>query len=261
VTQPLAVEANPSGGDTRPAQEAGAQPPRTGTQKLQLEYWRAFFRYMRERPGPVAPAVPMPQYRLSFYPFSRTGFQLVAYAGMRDKWIGVELLLLGAEAASRFRALSDERAEIERELGERLEWQERPNQKRSAVMLRAQRADPNNRHAWRAQHIWLCERLEAFHRVFAPRIEKLAAPARAPDKKAAQEGEATPARVITEEVGRPILSPWLVPLSLVSIATGTVNFVWTVIPWIDPKELLIITLAGGIGAALSFIFKNFGPPP
>jgi hypothetical protein len=55
-----------------------------------------------------------------------------------------------------------------------VEWRELPGKKESHVVLRRS-ADPTRREDWPEQHDWLRDKLEAFHRVFGPRIKELSA--------------------------------------------------------------------------------------
>jgi hypothetical protein len=63
-----------------------------------------------------------------------------------------------------------------------LEWRELPAKKVSQVVLRRKGVDPNDRTGWPEQHAWLQEKLEAFHRVFGPRIKELDAGAHTPEQ-------------------------------------------------------------------------------
>jgi hypothetical protein len=58
----------------------------TGTQKLQLEYWIAFRRYIEEHPGNVRPVKPLPQAGLAFAA-GRVGFTIVTTVSIRGNRI------------------------------------------------------------------------------------------------------------------------------------------------------------------------------
>ena len=66
--------------------------------------------------------------------------------------------------------------------GTEVEWREMPGKKQSNVVLRRS-ADPTRREEWPEQHAWLRDKLEAFHRVFGPRIKELNAGDNAPDMR------------------------------------------------------------------------------
>ena len=151
----------------------------TATQRHHLEYWTAFRDYMERRGSFITPTKPPKEYWMSFA-VGRSGFGLDAYNGMRDKWIGVGLILSGPDAKPHFHLLSLEKGRIEDEIGARLEWQEKPSQKNSVIALKLSNVDPTNRQSWPGQHEWLLGRLEAFHRAFAQRIKNLRAADNAP---------------------------------------------------------------------------------
>ncbi len=166
----------------------------TATQRHHLEYWTAFRDYMEGRGSFITPTKPPKEYWMSFA-VGRSGFGLDAYNGMRDKWIGVGLILSGSDAKPHFHLLSLEKGPIEDEVGARLEWQEKPSQKNSVITLKLGNVDPTNRQGWPAQHEWLLDKLEAFHKAFAQRVRSLRAAEYAPSS------EPTPAQGVggTEE--------------------------------------------------------------
>jgi WD40 repeat protein/serine/threonine protein kinase len=144
------------------------------TQRHHLEYWTAFRAYMERRGSFISPTKPPRDYWMSFA-VGRSNFYLDAYNGMRDKWIGVGLVLSGNDAKPHFHLLSREREQIEGEIGAALEWQEKPSQKNSVITLKRPNVDPTNKQDWPQQHAWILEKLEAFHKAFAPRIKNLRA--------------------------------------------------------------------------------------
>jgi hypothetical protein len=72
-----------------------------------------------------------------------------------------------------FHLLAKDRAAIEGELGMSLDWCELPARKQSHVVLRRSNSDPSQHEDWPEQHAWLQRNLEAFHKVFGPRIKEL----------------------------------------------------------------------------------------
>jgi hypothetical protein len=84
-------------------------------------------------------------------------------------------MLSGSEAKSFFHLLQKGRESIEEEIGEPLEWRELAAGKESHIRLSKHHIDPANRLDWGRQHEWLREKLELFHKVFAPRIKTLKA--------------------------------------------------------------------------------------
>lgn len=83
---------------------------------------------------------------------------------MRDKFIRVSLISKGKQ----------DKTDIEKGIGAKLEWSEKPDEKQSDIRVILPDTDPEIRHDWDRQHQWwFCEQLETFYRVFAPRIQAL----------------------------------------------------------------------------------------
>lgn len=142
------------------------------TKKLQLEYWTEFSKFLVNRKGPLRPQKPLPQH-WAYFAIGRSYFLLTALVNTRERRIGVNLAMTGPHAKAHFHLLAQEKASIEAEIGVPLEWEELPGNKESHIALRYGGADPAQREDWTRQHTWLAERLEQFHRVFAPRVEGL----------------------------------------------------------------------------------------
>jgi Domain of unknown function (DUF4268) len=80
---------------------------------------------------------------------------------------------MGTPAKTVFGHLIKQKAEIERELGYPLEWQELPDGQDSRIAVFLNNADPLDEADWPRQHEWLAKRLNEMHRVFAPRVKDL----------------------------------------------------------------------------------------
>jgi Domain of unknown function (DUF4268) len=90
-----------------------------------------------------------------------------------ERRIGVSLIVLNDPDKAAFRALYAQKDVIEREIGEPLDWQERPGQKRTRINLYKHGVDPANESQWQEQHAWMLANLERFGAVFVPRIRAL----------------------------------------------------------------------------------------
>jgi hypothetical protein len=141
-------------------------------QGVYLEYWTEFGELIKRRNSFIVQEKPSLLYFINFFPFGRSRVKLSAYAHERYKWIGVGLVLYGADAKPRFHLLHKQKADIENELGMSLEWKESSVGIENYIYLRLNDVDPNNRQNWPDQHLWLLEKLEMFHNVFAPKLRK-----------------------------------------------------------------------------------------
>ena len=156
----------------------------TETKRLQLEYWTAFHEVLAKRGSHVKGTKPLPQYWNDFA-IGRAGFQLSTRANVRDGFTEIVVYCSGPYAYTRFLQLKNQREEIEREIGESLDWQDNPNKKDRIISLKNNEQDPNERSNWSEQHEWLANMLERFHRAFSPRVKLL-------DDTLAETGETMP---------------------------------------------------------------------
>lgn len=144
------------------------------TNQLHLEYWTEFKNYLEEN-GQISslnPRTPRPEHWYDFA-IGRSGFHLSALTGMRDGFICLQLVMTDNDAKAYYHLLHTEKERIESELGIELDWRELPDKKRSDISIYRRNITPDNPSNWADYHQWLLNKLEAFYRVFAPRIQKL----------------------------------------------------------------------------------------
>ncbi len=144
----------------------------TSTNQLYLEYWTGLRDLLEERNGVINPVKPLAQNWLGFG-IDRSHFRLETTINKREKWICVDLTLMGPDAKPHFCLLERDKADIEKEVGAKLEWEERYGKKQSYISRSLEEIDLENRGDWDSQHQWLCEQLEIFHKVFSPRVKAL----------------------------------------------------------------------------------------
>ena len=144
--------------------------------QLKLEFWTAFQRHLEDNKSVLKSQKPSTAYWTNFA-IGRSNFVLSAMVGMRDGYIGVSIITSGPNAKAHYHLLEQEREAIEREVGETLEWRERPTDKQSDVRLFRRGVTPTDRQQWATYHDWLRQKLEAFYRAFAPRVKRLNAAA------------------------------------------------------------------------------------
>ena len=155
----------------------GAKPPHSeinssATGALYLEYWSALRDRLIQSESTVKPQKPLPQHWTTFA-IGRSGIHLGAVASVTKSEIRVELIFSGSLAKPHFHLLLKDKDAVEAELGMNVEWLKLPARKESHVVLRRSDSDPSHREEWPEQHAWLQDKLEAFHKVFGPRIKEL----------------------------------------------------------------------------------------
>ena len=106
------------------------------------------------------------------YGIGRTGFGLIIFVNIRDGRIAVAVSVEGADAFAHFHLLQAEKEDIESELGYPLEWEEKPGNKNSTILVR-QDGDTKDENQWPEFNAWTLEKMDDFDRVFRARIKQL----------------------------------------------------------------------------------------
>ena len=150
----------------------GPRPDLTERQRLQLEYWSAFREHALSSKVAFKPTKAQPSSAMGIA-IGRGWFSLVAIANMRDKRIGAYLNMWGDDRLDHFRQIQKAQADIERQMGVKLDWRENKDKKESHIRWFCETCDPSNRKVWPEQHATLCDMLDRMHRVFGPLIKNL----------------------------------------------------------------------------------------
>ena len=108
--------------------------------QLQLErFWTALRDYMVEKSNPIKLPKPSP-WRYLILSIGRTGFNINPRLATTKKEIGVDLYISSEQnTTAHFHLLKEQQAEIEKEFGEPLEWEELPNRKSSRISFTPRR--------------------------------------------------------------------------------------------------------------------------
>jgi len=145
----------------------------SATRLLQRDYWATLNTRLDAAKGPVTGhRKPQLQQWMS-YSVGRSGFNLAGVMHLQKKWIRAELYISGVHAKAYFHLLKQQQGDIEGTLGCVVDWEELPEGTDSRISIYLQGVDPGDRKDWTRQHDWLAEKLNAMHRVFAPRVRDL----------------------------------------------------------------------------------------
>ena len=143
------------------------------TPELYHQYWTAHRKHLEKRNGVIKPVAPNKGHWLYFSPFRDSRFRLGVTASVKGKFIRVLFHFWSNNAKLHFNSFKQNKNAIEKKIGAKLEWNEKPNKKESDIQLILPDADPKKRNDWDRQHRWLCDKLELFYEVFKPRIDAL----------------------------------------------------------------------------------------
>jgi hypothetical protein len=124
----------------------------TEIRRLQLEFWQGLRELIIERGSVIKPRQPRPQHWTNFA-VGRSGFRITAYINIREKRLGLQLVIHKGPIKHYFRLLHQEKVAIEEKLGYPLQWRELADKKQSDVTLDNPDMDPSRRSRWPQQHV------------------------------------------------------------------------------------------------------------
>ncbi|RKU29786.1 DUF4268 domain-containing protein [Candidatus Poribacteria bacterium] len=142
------------------------------TQKLQEQFWTEFKNYLTIVGSELKMPQPRPQARIVFS-IGKADISIYSIINIRERKLRIQLTLLGKNSNLYFHLLMKDKNEIDDEIGENLEWSERPGNKECQVYLVKYNTDITNKESWEQTHSWLHQKLELFYTVFHHRIIEL----------------------------------------------------------------------------------------
>lgn len=143
--------------------------------QLRLLYWESFSSFLRERQSTFKIGRPCRDHWFEFR-IGRSGFGISATITPEKDRIGVELYIHRDPEKRAFRALHLQRARIDQEFGETLDWPELPGKKAARIALYRTGIDPSDEGKRQEYQSWMLSRMEKFRQVFAERVRSLDLP-------------------------------------------------------------------------------------
>lgn len=156
---------------TKVARRASTQVAEAGQaegQHLRLAYWSAFSEYLKQAGSTFRIKRPS-RGNVFWFPTGRSGTVISAIINTEKNYIGVALYTDKVA----FPILRAQQEIIHQAVGEPLDWQELPGQKRSRINLYRHGENPSDETRRAEQHAWLREKLERFREAFVPRLKTL----------------------------------------------------------------------------------------
>lgn len=146
---------------------------RSPSQTLYADYWQGLTDLILDRGSPIRPptAKSVGNYWV-WFPVGKTNYYLTAYTNGREGRIGVSLTLETPDALSGLDTLALDAVAIEEDLGFAVTWDRDESRRSQAIRVRLD-VDTTAPARWPDLHAWTLDRLEAFDRVFRPRIRLL----------------------------------------------------------------------------------------
>ncbi len=164
---------------SRTVSAAASQLELTETQRLQLDFWAQFRRFVDDHGAPLGIPDPAPGSEMWIGDSLARGFSLRAIASTwnsgsnsyESNELRVELVMDTEDAGRHFDALQDRSERIESDLGA-LTWHSTPNVRTRRVYARRD-ANLSDRERWPEYSQWLMDNLKAFDETFRPTIRDL----------------------------------------------------------------------------------------
>ncbi len=135
-----------------------------------LEYWQAFKEHLEAVGSNLRPQSPSTSHWMNL-PIGRSGVHLATTVSVRDGFVTAQLYF-ERNGAAYYHVLSEQRAEIDAELGDRPTWDYKEGRAARRIYYK-QDCNPSDRANWPTLHSWTRERLELLDRVFRRRVAEL----------------------------------------------------------------------------------------
>lgn len=139
---------------------------------IRLAYWASFSEYLKEKGSTFRIRRPNKDHWFSFG-IGKAGFHINATISTDKERVGVELYAPKDIEKTAFHALYAQKATIEKEFGEPLEWQELPGKKATRIAIYKHGVDPSDEKQIAELHTWMLAKMDRFRMVFATRIKSL----------------------------------------------------------------------------------------
>ncbi len=140
--------------------------------QIRLAYWGSFGRFLDERKSNFRIRTPNRDHWRTF-PIGRAGFNILATISTLSDRIGVELYASDDVSKVAFHQIAAHKAEIEREYGTELDWQELPGRKAWRIATFRQGCDPSDIERYPEFHQWMLEQMVRLESVFKRRVRDL----------------------------------------------------------------------------------------
>ncbi len=140
---------------------------------LLREFWTELRQDLELHKCKVHTQKPLPQ-SWTNAALGRSNIWLVAVARVQKRSLGIHVAMTGSNRFNFFAQLEHDAAEIEAEIGQKLDWLKMDDGKQeSHIKLSNLDVDLNNRALWPKYIQWMRENLEAFHKAFSNRVRAL----------------------------------------------------------------------------------------
>ena len=165
---------------TRTAVRQLDEAPSEGARAIRLAYWRSFAEYLEQQRSAFHIRRPCKDHWFSFG-IGSSKFHINATVSTDKQRISVELYNSNDPAKTAFRALEAQKAEIEKEFGEPLSWEELAGKKATRIAAYKYGVNPSDEKQYPDLHAWMLTKMDRIKQVFGRRVRTLPAGSAATD--------------------------------------------------------------------------------
>jgi hypothetical protein len=157
---------------TRTAVRQLDETPSEGAKAVRQAYWKSFGEYLEQQRSAFHIRRLCKDHWFSFG-IGSSKCHINATISTEKQRVGVELWTPNDVTKTAFRALEAQKAEIEREFGEPLLWEELPGKKATRIAVYRHDVDPSDERQYAELHPWMLSKMDRFKRVFSGRVRTL----------------------------------------------------------------------------------------
>ena len=141
------------------------------TKKKQYKFWTELCSaIVNKNTSPLKVQKPSPKHWHTFS-IGKSGVGLNMTFNSKEDILAVEIYIISDQSI--FEYFDQDKDKIESELGEKLEWQPRPEKKASRIIIKRNNSVLENEKEWGHYISWSIDKLEKFHNIFGTRLKSL----------------------------------------------------------------------------------------
>lgn len=153
-------------------QNAKAAATMTPTKQRQLKFWTEWSAWLQAKGSALKPQKPAPQHWTNIA-LGSTGVHLAATVNSRENRINMEVYIDHQNSKGMFKELLAQRAAIEAEMKQSLDWKELPEGHACRILLRRPDSPPDDETRWKDYFEWLEDAGLRMTDVFRSRVKAL----------------------------------------------------------------------------------------
>lgn len=153
-------------------QNAKAAATTTPTKQRQLKFWTGWQAWLQAKGSTLRTQKPLPQHWTNIA-LGRSGIHLAATVNSRESRVGMEVYIGHENSKAMFKQLKAHQADIDKALGNKLEWLELPDGHACRILQVRADSPLEDESEWPAYFAWLEQAALRMSEVFRPLVKEL----------------------------------------------------------------------------------------